>query len=225
MQPVSSDLRKIVAIGLAISLLIFLSRRDDKLSSSAALSDFQVPQFCCNSLWINDYIHQLGFASTIKTWIWNWYICNVLFVNTDPKKGGRGSGALVPIPTHFFYRDVVVGYASSCLWTQNNLRGLLNGSRQWVMNSIAAKFSVIFPKCFVIHTRTWHRITSHSFTERIQLWCSLSDAFLVQLVTLASSFKSEIAQLSSAKDFAHLLHWLQHSPKLYLPCSCFLPCQ
>ena len=27
MQPVSSDLRKIVAIGLAISLLIFLSRR------------------------------------------------------------------------------------------------------------------------------------------------------------------------------------------------------
>ena len=139
--------------------------------------------------------------------------------------GGARVGGPCANPHTFFYRDVVVGYASSCLWTQNNLRGLLNGSRQWVMNSIAAKFSVIFPKCFVIHTRTWHRITSHSFTERIQLWCSLSDAFLVQLVTLASSFKSEIAQLSSAKDFAHLLHWLQHSPKLYLPCSCFLPCQ
>ena len=79
MQPVSSDLWKIVAIGLAISLLIFLSRRDDKLSSP------EVPQFCCNSLWINDYIHQLGFASTTKTWIWNWYTCNVLFCEHWPK--------------------------------------------------------------------------------------------------------------------------------------------
>ena len=135
MQPVSSDLRKIVAIGLAISLLIFLSRRDDKLSSSAALSDFQVPQFCCNSLWINDYIHQLGFASTIKTWIWNWYICNVLFCEHWPKERGARVGGPCANPHTFFYRDVVVGYASSCLWTQNNLRGLLNGSRQWVMNT------------------------------------------------------------------------------------------
>jgi len=34
--------------------------------------------------------------------------------------GPRGSGALVPTPPPFFH-DIVVGYASSCLWTQHNL--------------------------------------------------------------------------------------------------------
>jgi len=33
--------------------------------------------------------------------------------------GGRGSTALVPTLQNFFH-DIVVGYASSCLWTQHN---------------------------------------------------------------------------------------------------------
>jgi len=35
--------------------------------------------------------------------------------------------------------------------------------------------------------------------------CDLSEAFPVQLVTLASSLKSDIAKLSSVKDLARLL--------------------
>ena len=40
----------------------------------------------------------------------------------DPVTQGarKGQGALVPTHQNFFH-DIVVGYASSCLWTQHNL--------------------------------------------------------------------------------------------------------
>ena len=34
---------------------------------------------------------------------------------------GSGKGALVPPPPKKKFHDIVVGYASSCLWTQHNL--------------------------------------------------------------------------------------------------------
>ena len=71
------------------------------------------------------------------------------------------------------------------------------------MNNIAAKFSVIFPS--VLSSIPEHDIVSQATALQKEYSCDLSDAFPVQLVTLASSFKSEIAQLSSVKDLAHLL--------------------
>jgi len=52
-----------------------------------------------------------------------------------------------------------------------------------------------FPKCFDIRTRTWRTTALQK-----EYSCDLRDVFPVQLVTLASSFKSEIAQLSSLGD-------------------------
>ena len=71
------------------------------------------------------------------------------------------------------------------------------------MNNIAAKFSVIFPR--VLSSVPEHDIVSQATALQKEYSCDLSDAFPVQLVTLASSFKSEIAQLSSVKDLARLL--------------------
>ncbi len=71
------------------------------------------------------------------------------------------------------------------------------------MNNIAARFSVIFPS--ILSSIPEHDIVSLATGLQKEYSCDLSEAFPIQLVTLASSFKSEIAQLSSVKDLAHLL--------------------
>jgi len=50
------------------------------------------------------------------------WVSGVTTASADPatQGGPRGSGAPVPITKKFFH-DIVVGYASSCLWTQHNL--------------------------------------------------------------------------------------------------------
>jgi len=61
-----------------------------------------------------------------------------------------------------------------------------------------------FSQC-VLSSVPEHDIVSQATALQKEYSCDLSDAFPVELVTLASSFKSEIAQLSSVKDLAHLL--------------------
>lgn len=71
------------------------------------------------------------------------------------------------------------------------------------MNNVTAKFSVIFPN--VLSSLSEHDIVSQATLLQNEYNCDLSEAFPIQLVTLATSFKSEIAQLSSVQDLASLL--------------------
>ncbi len=75
--------------------------------------------------------------------------------------------------------------------------------RFMAMNDIASKFSIIFPS--VLSSLPEHDIVLQAAALQKQYSSDLSEAFPVQLVTFASSFKAEIAQLSSVKDLAHLL--------------------
>ena len=84
-----------------------------------------------------------------------------------------------------------------------------------------------FPKCVVANTRTWHRSTSHIFTEYST---DLSEAFSVQLVTFVSSLQSKIAKLYLWKISRicwlwNMLPWLQLSHTSFLRCYFFSPCQ
>ena len=71
------------------------------------------------------------------------------------------------------------------------------------MNNLIKKFYIIFPK--VLSSTPEHDIVSQATALQKDYSSDLSEAFPVQLVTLASSLKSEIAKLSSVKDLAHLL--------------------
>ena len=76
-------------------------------------------------------------------------------------------------------------------------------NRFTAMNNLIKKFSIIFPK--VLSSTPEHDIVSQATALQKDYSSDLSEAFPVQLVTLASSLKSEIAKLSSVKDLAHLL--------------------
>jgi len=71
------------------------------------------------------------------------------------------------------------------------------------MHSLITKFTVIFP--ITLSSAPEDEIVEQATALQKAYSCDLSEAFPVQLVTLASSLKSEIAKLSSVKDLAHLL--------------------
>ena len=72
-----------------------------------------------------------------------------------------------------------------------------------ILNHLVTKFSILFPN--VLSSTTEHDMIIISSYYRKHYSSDLSEAFPVQLVTLASSLKSEISKLSSVKDLAHLL--------------------
>jgi len=71
------------------------------------------------------------------------------------------------------------------------------------MNSHITKFAVIFPN--TLSSVPEHKIVEQATALQKAYSCDLSEAFPVQLVTLATSLKSKIAKLSSVKDHPCLL--------------------
>ena len=71
------------------------------------------------------------------------------------------------------------------------------------MNNLVTKFNIIFPQ--VLSLAAERDILSQATSLQKDYSCDLSEAFPLQLVTFASSLKSEIGKLSSVKDLAHLL--------------------
>ena len=71
------------------------------------------------------------------------------------------------------------------------------------MNHLVTKFSIIFPH--VLSSTVERDILSQATFLQKEYSSDLSEAFPLQLVTFASSLKSEIENVSSVKDLAHLL--------------------
>jgi hypothetical protein len=71
------------------------------------------------------------------------------------------------------------------------------------MNNLVNKFNIIFPQ--VLSSTAERDILSRATSLQKDYSSDLSEAFPLQLVTFASSLKSEIGKLSSVKDLAHLL--------------------
>ena len=71
------------------------------------------------------------------------------------------------------------------------------------MNNLVTKFNIIFPQ--VLSLAAERDILSQATSLQKDYSCDLSEAFPLQLVTFASSLKSEIGKLSSVQDLAHLL--------------------